>query len=589
MKKQISRFNIFNGLQFMIVTIGVIYCFTFNTIHIHQGGLSAHFLNFKMPFINGFFLYLMLGAGIVFSIISQTIHKKFYKSTLLDALFIANIMYHALSLFWVKDVGLGLAALTVSITFYVFYYLLNEVYQCKNSLILKYLYYLLATLTTIFMVHFFITNADVLLKFIYTDDSFQIIISQSKSWVGGKNQTAIFLAMLLPLVVFLNQKKWITISLVCAISVHILIMGSRNAYIALIVFFFIYLLLNKIKKKQWLIAGLLIAFLLLLFGAFVGFDIFINQLKNNTWSSRFQFWEQTLQMGKDHLMLGTGAGQWDFYRLQYGVWFSYKHPHNDLIRSFAELGLLGSLLFYSPIAIVLISTFKQLKQNKKNAAIALSALAVYLSLSFFDELKMKDNYNLLLALLFVIINSKLSIIKLPSKLPQLNAKILHLTLYFVLILSAFCLIIYPIKLQSEMLHYKKYRAHLKQKENDLAINTLKKIDETLVNSINRNPINILIGNMYFNIKAVDSARVYYAKASNKNPYYINEFRGNLQMQVTRNKTYQAWQTLTKIHLTEPCNSVLEKFNIEMPKATKKLRYFKNLVEQERTNCGNELD
>jgi len=375
--------NIFYWLQFMVVALGIIYCFTFSTFHLHQGSFNAKFLNFKLPFINGLILYIMLSIGIVFSVINQILNKQYYQATFFDGLLITYILYNAISLFWVKDYGLGLAALTTTISLYVFYYLAYDLFKRNAAFTIRWTKYLICTLTVSFVIHFFISNFDVLLLFKNSDHSFQRIITQSKSWVGSKNLTACFLALLLPLIILLKPQKWVSIFLISLVSIHILIMGSRNAYVALIVFFIIYTILNKIKAKQFAFASLIVGLALLLFWTFVGFDVFINQLKNNTWSSRFIFWQQTLQMGLDHWLFGSGAGQWDVYRLQYNVWHTYKHPHNDFIRSFAELGVCGFLLFYSVITITLYTIFKNFKQHKKLAAAAIAAISVYLSLSFF--------------------------------------------------------------------------------------------------------------------------------------------------------------------------------------------------------------
>jgi len=271
--------NIFYWLQFVVVLLGIMYCFTFSTFHVHQGGFNAKFLNFKLPFINGSFFYMMLAIGVVFSIINQILNKKYYQVTIFDGLFVGYILYNAITLFWVKDFGLGLAALSTAISLYVFYYLVNNSLKCGGTFTVKWIKYLLCTLTIAFIVHFFINNFDVLLLFKNSDHSFQKIITQSKSWVGGKNQTACFLALLLPLIVLLKPQKGLPIVLISLISIHILIMGSRNAYIALIVFFGIYFLFNRIKLKQLAIGGILLVLVLFIFWAFVGFEVFINQLK----------------------------------------------------------------------------------------------------------------------------------------------------------------------------------------------------------------------------------------------------------------------------------------------------------------------
>lgn len=579
MEKQNKAVMIAHWIQLVLVGICIIYAFTFSTFHIHEAGLPAKFLNFNMPFINGILLYLVLAFGMMLSLSKQIINKQLYQITLFDVLFITYCGYHAISLLWVKDVGLGLAALATSISFYAFYILLNDLLGQHKTTTIRWISYLLFALTTAFILYFFVYNIEVLMKFVQTDSSFQKIITQSKSWVGSKNQTACFLALLLPIIALLNQQKWITISLMAVVSMHILIMGSRNAYIALLVFFTLYLLFNKINRKQLLILAILAAVVVLFFLLFIGFDIFINQLKNNTWSSRFLFWQQTVQMGFDHWLLGIGAGQWDVFRLQYDIWYTYKHPHNDFVRNFAELGIIGFLLFYSLIGTALFITVKNFKYDKKLAVLALAAIAVYLSLSFFDEIKMKDNYNILLALIFAIINYKLPAVKLL----KLNSKITQLCFYIFLLLSVMCLLFYPIKLQNEMQHFKKFKTYLKQKETELPVGELKSINQALVNSIDRDPVNILIGNYYFNRNNIDSAVVYYSKANEINPYYIKKIMASVEFYFARNKELNTLKQLSKLYFLNSCSTVLEDCGFDLAR-TKHYKYYKNIIETQKSKC-----
>lgn len=573
-----NSINIFYWIQFAVVILSIIYCFTFPTFHVNQAGLSANFLNFKLPFINGLFFYMMLSIGITFSIINQILNKQYYRATFFDGLLIAYVLYNAISLFWVKDFGFGLAATATATSFYITYYLTNDILKKERTFTNNWIKYLIYTLAIAFVLHFFISNLEVLLKFKNTDHSYQKIITQTRSWVGGKNQTACFLALLLPLIVLLKPKNWESAFFISIISIHILIMGSRNAYIALILFFGIYLLFNKIKRKQLVVGVALLVITLFIFGAFVGFDVFINQLKNNTWGSRFIFWQQTLQMGIDY-WLGIGAGQWDVYRLQYDVWYTYKHPHNDFIRNFAELGIFGFFLFYSIIGSILLIIFKNLKQHKKCAATALASIVVYLSLSFFDELKMKDNYNILLALIFALINYKLPLFKRQI----VNPKFTRLAIISFLCLSTLYLVVYPIKLQNEIQHYKKYRNYYKQKETELAINELKEINETFVSYINGNPVNIIIANSYFNKHNIDSAAVYYAKAAAANPYYIKQVLGGMEVQFVRNKKLNALKQLAKVYLLNPCSAILAEYPMDIF-TIKRSKHYKNIIKTQEAKC-----
>jgi len=117
------------------------------------------------------------------------------------------------------------------------------------------------------------------------------------------------------------------------------------------------------------------------------------------------------------------------------------------------------------------------------------------------------------------------------------------------------LIIYPLKLQNEILHFKQYRSFAKQKETELAAGELKAINQSWLNSIDRSPINALIANYYFNTRKLDSALVYYALVNETNPYLLN-----------------------------PCSTYIEDFSIDM-RVTKRLKYYNNIIKQQEAKCN----
>lgn len=569
------------NLLFITVLVAIIYAFTFSTFHIGQFGLDAKFLQKKIPIVNGLFLYVLLAFGILTSQIYQHFKKQAYNASYVDACFIIYILYNVISLFWVRDLSLGFAAIAVSISFYSLYYLFNFVFQVQAERATLYLKYAIAFLTIGLIVHFFISNFDVLLKFINSEDTYQRIITKTRTWVGGKNPTAFFLTLLLPVIILLDYKQPVTILLISLTVCQLVIMGSRNAYIAASLFAFVLIFFNKIKLKQLTIAIVCFIFLFAIFLFFVGVESFQNQLLNNTLGSRYKYWQQTLEMGLDHWLLGVGVGQWDVYRLQYDVWFVYLHPHNDFIRNFAELGIVGFVMFYSIIAALLFTCFKNGAQQNNKAVVGIGAVVIYLSLSVFDEIKMKDNFNVLLILAFVLTNYNLF-----SSNSYKNT--LNITKYgskLILYLSCIYLALYPVLLQSEMQHYKQYRTYLKQKKIGDGVKALSQINQTIIERINRTPINAIVANTYFNTQKIELAKTAFRKVADSHPNYKKRVKSGLYLDDAYGRENKVWKKLAIIHLLDPCGTIVEEkyYKIKQSKRTKR---YQKIVEQQLAICEN---
>jgi len=206
-------------------------------------------------------------------------------------------------------------------------------------------------------------------------------------------------------------------------------------------------------------------------------------------------------------------------------------------------------------------------------------LCVYLCLSFFDELKMKLNFNILLALIFTLINYHFSLGTTWKIKPAYTRYLLNLFLC----LSALYLIIYPLKLEKEMQQFKKYRIYTKQKERALALVELKKINKTIINNIGGKTMNTIIADAYYNAKNIDSAALYYGKVAAETPYYSHQLKGSAYLNGIRNKNQQAWREVSKIFLMYPCSTAIADTALHI-ESTKKSKYFENIIKRQQAKC-----
>lgn len=100
-------------------------------------------------------------------------------------------------------------------------------------------------------------------------------------------------------------------------------------------------------------------------------------VENNINAHRVDIWSSTLDIIKDHPVLGTGIGTFFLYYPEYrrateidGVFMA----HNDPLQFWAELGILGPLLFYAFVIAAAIRTFKSLKTAQGHDRLIIVAL-----------------------------------------------------------------------------------------------------------------------------------------------------------------------------------------------------------------------
>lgn len=97
----------------------------------------------------------------------------------------------------------------------------------------------------------------------------------------------------------------------------------------------------------------------------------INKLENldTGIEVRYGLGKSAFLMGKDHILFGVGRGNYKLnsegYFDKIGIQYYNDIPHNTYFGTFAETGLIGFLLFFSPLFIILIMLYKYIGNNKQ--------------------------------------------------------------------------------------------------------------------------------------------------------------------------------------------------------------------------------
>ncbi|MCF6131173.1 O-antigen ligase family protein [Flavobacterium wongokense] len=221
------------------------------------------------------------------------------------------------------------------------------------------------------------------------------------------------------------------------LSLFVLITIRTRVVLIATFIFLILLVCYKIKqrfsiKKRYLFgSGVAIFLLLLLSYSFYFKDKFeglqstdVSQhyvsriLNSKTLESRVEFWKNSMQMSKEHILLGVGLGNWQIQFPKYGLnnfseygivngEVTLQRPHNDFIWILCETGIFGFLAYLFLFGIIfyqLVALIKNASDSKEKWKYyyILCGLVGYIIISFFDFPYERIEHQVVLLSLFAI-------------------------------------------------------------------------------------------------------------------------------------------------------------------------------------------
>jgi len=143
-----------------------------------------------------------------------------------------------------------------------------------------------------------------------------------------------------------GRTRWLLAGAVLVLLGAIWASFTRNAWVGLGAGLLTIVLFKERRVMIFLVVGLLLA-VTVLFLADRGFRtraVSTVKIKEGSTVERFEIWQGTRDMIKDHGLLGVGIGNFstvfEQYRERYGVG-SHSHAHNTLLQITAENGLVG--------------------------------------------------------------------------------------------------------------------------------------------------------------------------------------------------------------------------------------------------------
>ncbi|MCX6232891.1 MAG: O-antigen ligase family protein [Bacteroidetes bacterium] len=330
-------------------------------------------------------------------------------------------------------------------------------------------------------------------------------IYEIKSIYSNKNILASALFVKLPIAVFLlyysnGWRKKLAYLAVFFALLSILFMSTRAFYLGLfivLITLLIFAILRGIKIKEKKTFSSIIFFSGLLLGAVLIFNItqhYLYPSNSNIYNKdlvsrlstistdvssgnlRFISWQQSLQLIKEHPVIGVGTGNWKINILKYenktsqNYISSYKN-HNDFIEITAETGIIGGLSYLSIFFFIIYGFAKSMRKTStdenKIQFLFLSVLGIiaYSIDAFFNFPADRPEIQMLFAFYLAIavsINPKqefnISVLKNLNK----YFKPRWFAYFFIIIL---CITTYLLILNVKSSRYQRY--YLEDKTNDL--------------------------------------------------------------------------------------------------------------------------
>ncbi len=369
---------------------------------------------------------------------------------------------------------------------------------------------------------------------------------------GNKNFLTSILFFCLPFYfIGTSMSKKIRIVSILAIVftvVLLLLLRTRTVIIALSLYLFLVLLLqirNTFSKKI-LKRILLLSIIVLIISAFYLSSIKSNfhsssdiktqylyrLLSSDTFFSRLEYWQQSIYIIKDNFFNGIGVGNWIVTYPKYGLyhfseidikngWMIVSNPHNDFLMLLSEIGIFGFLCYLGIFITILYQAHWLLKNEvdsseQKNAGYFLIFIICYPIIAFFDFPITRVEHQIVLLIVFSIINAKY--------LKANCIKGYNISSRYIYLFS-FCLLIYSSILlfyrMSGEKHLLKALEAEKRLDNETAIFEFNRAKNTFFTTDNYAiPLDWHIGKAHYNEGNFKESLDYFIDAYTINPYNI---------------------------------------------------------------------
>ncbi len=409
-----------------------------------------------------------------------------------------------------------------------------------------------------------------------------IVLSLRGISYGNKNIRAASVLINVPFILFYiiqskRSGKIFGALTLCFTLFSLFILNTRSTFVGLILIFSIYaaatIFMHYKENRKWIMIKLAYFVVPILFAFFVS-NFVINHALNlqkggggygtvtkrigditiEKGSDRLAFWKTGIDYAKHHLLKGAGYGNWKIASLYYekgqtNDFVVRYHLHNDFLENFAELGIIGGLLFLSIFLLAFLFTLKVMLNKKYavfrvHATISFMAMTCYLvdaTLNFpAERTVMQVMFAITTALLIspnsVMNNEALSQVtaeNLPEHKPLQN-KLEKWAIVFLVLLLLGSTIINALGYKS--MRFQKYMMGDLSAIPVMSVDQVKGLPSIPNLSFNTMPLPALLARYYIKNNKLDEAYKLLNADKNNNPYlHYNDYVMSLYYGAKENK------------------------------------------------------
>ncbi len=405
---------------------------------------------------------------------------------------------------------------------------------------------------------------------------FRNSIYQITSTSANKNLFSSLLFLILPFVIgaiFISKKWKITsIVLLCSIILILVLIQTRAVMLATILSILIFILIQKgLFLKGYfpkVIVLLIITLGVVILIFFKGSSYFINLLDSSSLHQRLLVWNNSFQMAKENLMLGVGAGNWQYCFPKYGLEkfndvlmdnasLTYQRPHNDFLWVLCETGIFGLITYLSVFIVALIYILKILKNkiepNPEDKILLygfFATLTGYAVISFFDFPLERIEHQIVFYLILSIVVAKYYCTFQKEKMStnSFNSSALKLMVFVPVVFSV---IVSANRFSGEFHTRKIYEYQSKGDLNQIVTEADKSANMFYVTDPTSIPINWYKGVALYTLGRLKEAQTCFEKAKLVCPYNINVLNNLASCYETAGRHKDAEEMYVKALLISP--------------------------------------
>ena len=218
---------------------------------------------------------------------------------------------------------------------------------------------------------------------------FQVLVSGSPSRIGpflNSNYTATVLLVCLAVLLGAlmakeaSGREKIFIPAAAGCTFALMLIGSRSAGLGMILLWTAYMIFGKGRVR---FVAIVVILVIVLLPNTIRYRVTEGYKEDPHAFSRLQIWEAALQMGTEHPLVGVGPGLFNEYGPRYAfptdelpVRYGRiaRKPHNEYLRSWAEGGIIGTVILGLFLFLTLRMAVPPLREGRAGPVLAVGVI-----------------------------------------------------------------------------------------------------------------------------------------------------------------------------------------------------------------------